>query len=1022
MYKVIEKVIENRKITLFFTAVIVLAGLYSYYLLPRQESPDVSVPIAMIVTPYPGASAQDVHDLVTEKIEDEVDDLNGYDYCKGVSKENVSIVTVYFKSDVDNDIAMQDVRNAADDVQEDLPEGTQESVVNTDVTEAAGMMISVSGEKYSYDQLESFGEAFKEKLRNIEGISKVDLVGKLNKEVTVDVDIAKLNRLSLSMEDLCTVLAAQNVQIPSGSIEYENGKITVNTPGIYTSVEDIENTIISVSKDNGVVTELKDIAEIFMETEEGAQKIKSNGQNAVLLAAYFVDNQNIVNIGKDVRRAVETVEKTLPPDLTVNEVIYQPDSVSGSTNEFMLHLIIGIFLVLAAVFMAMGIRNALVISTSIPLSILFTFTMMYVNGVQIHQVSLTALIIALGILVDDAIVVTDNIQVRVDAGDTPAIAAWHGAARCTVPNFSATMAIILAFAPLLGIPGSPGQFLHDIPWVVIVSVAASYFVAMLVVPCLMADFAAAKPERHTVGAVKGFFEKLLILGLKNKKKTIVYAAAALILVMAIVTPFLTSQFFPYVDKDILYVQITSEKSGDLDLTEALADEAEKKLKEMPEVTDCTLSVGDGLPKFYITMPPPMPSDDYAQLLVKFDLHNSKQFQSNVELSHYIQSLLDQNISGGQFKVRLLEVAIPTDAKVIVRVSGEDISRLAQVSKELKQKISEIPGALNVRDNWNRDSIQLSVDIDEEKAGSLGVSKYDVQKEINIALYGYDTSVYRSGGNEFNIKVKSNVDSTAMLENFLIKSSVTGNKIPLKEFASITYSGKTGGIRTYNGDLAVDILADPRPGYDSSKIENQIENDILPEMDLENVDITFAGEREDIRENFTALGILAIVSIFLIYSVLLLIFKSFIQPLVILTTIPLSLTGSMLGLFIFRQPISFTAFLGIISLVGLVVKNGILLIDFINEARKNGCSVDEACINAVGRRFNAVITSAVTIILALIPLAFSGSTLFTPMAVALMSGLTVSTFLTMVVVPVIYSLIENRKKEDHFHFPRLIARR
>jgi multidrug efflux pump subunit AcrB len=1009
MNKIIKKVIEYRRIALFFTVIVILAGAYSYYLLPRQESPDVSVPIAMIVTPYPGASASDVHDLVTEKIEDEMDNLNGYDYCKGVSKENVSIVTVYFKSDVDNDLAMQDVRNAVNDVQAELPDGIRESTVNTDVTETAGMIISVSGGNYSYDQLESFGEDFKEELRDIEGISRVDLVGKLDKEVTVSVDAAKLNRLALSMEDLCTVLAAQNVQIPSGPIEYESGKITVNTPGTYTSVEDIGNTIISVSKDSGIVTRLKDIASVSMETEEGVQKIKSNGQNAILLTAYFVDNQNIVNIGKDVRRAVESVEKGLPPDLTVNEVIYQPDSVSRSTNEFMLHLVIGIVLVLAAVFMAMGIRNALVISTSIPLSILIAFTMMYVNGVQIHQVSLTALIIALGILVDDAIVVTDNIQVRVDAGDAPVIAAYHGAARCTVPNFSATMAIILAFAPLLGIPGSPGQFLHDVPWVVIVSVGASYFVAMLVVPCLMADFAKAKHEKRRVEVLKTFFQKLLVIGLKNKKRTVVSAAAALVLVMSAVMPLLTSQFFPYVDKDMLYIQINSEKQGDMDRTEALAAEVENQLKTIPEVTDCTLSVADGLPKFYITMPPPMPSDDYAQLLVKFNLDHSKQFRSNVELSHYIQSLLDRNISGGVFKVKLLEVAIPTDAKVIVKVSGEEIGRLVQVAEELKQKISEIPGALNVRDNWDKDSIQLCVEIDEDKAASLGVSKYDVQKEINMALYGYDASVYRKDGNEFNIKVKSNVDSVAELSNFYIKSSVTGNKIPLKEFAQVTWSDKANTIRTYNGDLTVDILADPKPGYDSSKMENRIENEILPQMNLEGVNITFAGEREDIRENFTALGLLAVVSIFLIYSVLLLIFKSFVQPLVILTTIPLSLIGSVLGLFLFRQPISFTAFLGIISLVGLVVKNGILLIDFINEDRKNGCSIDEACVNAVSRRFNAVITSAITVILALIPLALSNSSLFTPMAVALMSGLTISTFLTMVVVPVIYSIVESRFK-------------
>lgn len=1007
MYKVIEKVIEYRKITLFLTVIIVLIGFYAYYLLPRQESPTISSPVAMIITPYPGASANEVKDLVTQKVEDELAGLDGYDYCKGISKENVSVVIVYFTIDVDNDRAMQDVRNAVNDVQDDLPEGAIDSTVNTDVAESAGILISVSGENYSYDRLESFGNKFKNELRNIDGITKIELIGKLNKEVKVDLNIAILNQLGLSIEDVCTILAVQNVQIPSGSIDYQNGKITVNTPGNYTSIEDIKNTIISVSSDSGVVTRIKDIAKVQMATEDGTQKIKAGGRNAVLLAGYFVENKNVVIIGENVRKAIDGVKAELPPDLEVDEIVYQPDTVSESTNEFMLHLLIGIFLVLGAVFLAMGIRNALVVSTAIPISILFTFILMYFNGVQIHQVSLVALIMALGILVDDAIVVSDNIQVRMDSGDEILLAAYNGATRCTIPNLAATMAIIVAFAPLLGIPGQVGQFLYALPWVVIVSVAASYFVAMFAVPSMMAGFARANSEqkKSKERKIRVFFQKLLIIGLKRKIATVSWAILALVFVLIIVMPRLTSQFFPYVDKDIFYIKLNSEKTGDLEATEKLADEVEALLNKVPEVNSCTVSVGDGLPKFYITMMPPMPSDDYAQVAVKFDLHNSQRFTSNGELTSYIQSMLDQNISAGKCKVMLLEYAFPTDAKVIVRVNGEDINRLVEVSKDLEQKISKMTGTSNVRDNWDDDSLQLSIDIDEDRASSLGTSKYDVQKEINLALYGYDASVYRKNGNEYNINVKSDINNVAMLENFAIKSSVTGNKIPLKEFAAISYSTKTNTINTYNGDLAIDILADPLLGYSSTKIENQIEADILPATDLSNVKVSFFGEREDIRENFTALGILAVVAIFVIYIILLLIFNSFIQPLVILTTIPLSLIGSLLGLFIFNQPMSFTAFLGIIALVGLVVKNGILLIDFINEARRDGYSVEQACIDGVSRRFNAVIISALTVILALIPLAVSGNSLFSPMAISLMSGLTVSTFLTMVIVPVIYSIIE-----------------
>jgi len=1010
MYKLIELVIKNRKITLFLTAIIALLGLYAYYLLPRQESPDVSAPVAMIVTPYPGAPADDVKDLVTKKIEDELSDLDGYDYCKGISKENVSIVTVYFLSNIDNAKAMQDVRNTVMDVQDDLPAGALASTVNTDLAETAGIVLSLSGTNYDYDQLESFGEIFKDQLRDVNGIAKVKIVGKLDKQVQVDLSIARLNQLGLSFEDICTILTAQNVQIPSGSIDYPQGKISVTTPGNYKSLEDIKNTIIAVSPDNGVVTRLRDIAEVHLEIEEGVQKIKTNGADAVLLTGFFMANQNVVLIGKEVRQALEEVKANLPPDLKVQEIIYQPDTVSDTTNEFMFHLLLGILLVLLIVFWGLGLRNSLVVSTAIPLSILATFCLMYLNGEQIHQVSLVSLIIALGILVDDAIVVCDNVQVNLDQGADRPLAAYVGTTRCTVPNLSATVAIIVAFAPLLGIPGPVGQFMHAIPWVLIVSVTASYFVAMFVVPSLMAT--SAKPAAHRnlaqTAKLRLFFRHLLEIGLKHKKATVAGALAGLAFAVFIVMPQLSSQFFPYVDKDFFVVEINSEKAGDQEAAEQLADQVEALLQQQPEIEDCTLSVGDGIPKFYITMLPSKPTADYAQILAKFDLAAGNRFTSQVELASYIQHLLDQNISNGKCRVMLMEYAMPTDAKVIVRITGQDIATMTQVSAALQKEITKLKGTSNIRDNWLDDSLQIKVELDDDKASNFGISKYDVQKEINMALYGYNASIFRKDSHEYTIRVQGDIQDVAMLENFKIKSTLTGHKIPLKEIATIGYSSKINTLNTYNGDLAVEILADPLPGYDAPAIENQIENELVPKMDLKGTKISYAGEREDIKENFTALAVLAVTAIFLIYIILLIVFKSFIQPLVILTTIPLSLIGSVIGLYIFNQPLSLTAFLGVIALIGLVVKNGILLIDFINEARSQGAAVDDACREAVGKRFNAVILSALTVILALIPLALSGSSLFTPMAVALMSGLTVATFLTMVVVPVIYSLIEGKR--------------
>ncbi|KUO73004.1 MAG: hypothetical protein APF81_23920 [Desulfosporosinus sp. BRH_c37] len=1012
MNQLVLKAIKNSKIMLFFTCVIVAVGAYAYYLLPKQESPDVSAPVAMVITAYPGASASDVKDLVTKKIEDKLSQLDGVDKCNGISKESVSIVAVEFKftNNIDPDKALQDVRNVVADVQTELPSGCLQSQVNTKLTDTAGMVISLSGENYTYEQLASFGEQFKDKLADIEGVSKFEIAGDLNKEVKVDINTAKLNQLGISIKNVCDILQAQNIEIPSGTIDYKDGRITVSTPGIYKSINDISNIILMGSPQTGIVTRLGDVADVHMGIEEGVEKYKQNAENAVLLTGYFEKGKNVVIIGKDVRTAIDEVKAKLPQDLKIQEVVYQPDDVSKSTNEFMLHLIIGILLVTLVVFLGMGLRNALVVSTAIPISILMTFVVMYLLQIPIHQISLTALIVALGILVDNAIVVCDTIQTNLNNGESKIDASFLGTKRCIIPIFTATVVIVAAFLPLMGMPGPAGKFLISIPLVLITSIVASYLVAMFITPTMTA--LVGRPEEiqnKKESRLRNFFGKLLDFGLNNKKVTILGTFAMLILVFVLVMPRLEVEFFPYADKDLFYININSEKAGDIDASEAMADDVATLLKMEPEIISTTETIGNGMPKFYVAMPMSFPSNDFAQVVCKFNLKDGSEqrFKENTELADHIQQLIDQNIVGGDCKVNLLALARPADAKVILKVSGNNLDRINEVSNNLKMEIKKIPGTTNVRDDMPSKTYQLEVKVDEDKASSLGVSKYDVQSQINIALYGVKASVYRRNGEEYAIRVKSDIKNVALLQNLKIKSSVTSNKIPLSEFATVGVSSKTDTIKTYQRQQTISVLVNLLPGYNASDMENVLEAQVLPKVDTVGTKIKFEGEREEVNQNFSAVGLLFMVALFIIYLILFVQFNSFIKPLVIMLTIPLSLIGSLTGLMLLGVPLSMTAFLGIISLVGLVVKNGILLIDYIEDARKEGLSIDEACKDGVAKRYNAIILSALTVILALIPLYLSANPLFSPMAVTLMCGLAVSTFLTMVVVPVVYSMIETK---------------
>lgn len=1007
MSSLIKILIKKRKVTIFLAVIIAFLGAYAYYILPRQENPDVAAPLAMIVTPYPGASAKDTNDLVSKKIEDELYELDGYNYSLAISKEGLSIVFIIFENGTDADKAMQDVRNAVADADRELPSGAMDSEIDTDLIETAGIIISLSGDNYSYEQLASFGEQFKDKLSDIRGISKFDIEGELDKEVKVDVDIPRLNQLEVSLHDLYDILRAQNVEIPSGDIETQNGKIKVKTPGIYTSLQDIRNTIIGVSPTTGVVTRLSDVADVYMGLEDGVEKYKQDGKNAVLLTGYFQKSKNVVIVGKDVRKALDEVKATLPSDLMVEEVVYQPDDVSKSVDDFMSNLIKGVIFVMIVVFLGMGLRNAIVVSTAIPLSILMTFGVMYLIGIYVHQISLTALIVALGVLVDNAIVISDTIQVRIDNGEGKIQAAFRGTRMSSVPIFTATLTTVAAFSPLLGIPGAGGDFLEAIPQVLIISIVAAYIVSMFITPAMsVVFFKKSNKKKKEGGLLRTFFKNMLEFGLKRKVVTTLAVFIVLIIVLNIVMPKLSAEFFPFADKDLFYIDIETEIPGDMEATERLSDGIVELLSKEPEITSYTVAVGDGIPKFYVTMLPSTPSQDYAQMVIKFNLGHEKErrFENREEFAEHVQRLLDENISGGKCTVNQLKLAKP-DSKVVLRVSGKNIDRLIEVSEEIKNALNQISGTTNVRDNMKDRTYQYEVNVDEDKAMNLGITKYDIQRQINIALYGSKPSVYRRNGNEYSIMIKSDIKSIGELENLEIRSSITGNKVPLKQFASIGFGSKLDTITRYDRKQTITVRADPLPNGDPVLIQNQLEDKFLPSIDTDGVKVEFDGERELIVENFGIVGVLAMLAIFIIYVILVVQFNSFIQPIVILTTIPLSLIGSILGLYLFNQPLSFTAFLGIIALIGLVVKNGILLIEYINEARKQGHEIDESCIDAVGKRFNAIILSAGTTIMGLFPLAISGSSLFSPMAVSLMSGLFVSTFLTMVVIPVIYSLIE-----------------
>lgn len=1010
MGKIIKYAIKERKTTILLAIILIVYGLYNYYLLPKQENPDTTSPAAVVTVTYPGASAKEVEEQVTELIEEEAMTLEGIDSIESISNNNVSIVIVKLITDVDSRKQWDNLRDAMYGIKSRLPIGAESPVVETDLIDSAGFILSLSSnsDELTYDKLINYADGMRKELNKVDGVKKVEIDGSKDKRVVIEVDYRKLNTYSLSIEDIYNLLISQNLNIPSGYVETDKGKITVSTPGKYQSLKDIEDLIVTISQTTGGIVRLKDIAEVGIERKEDVRQYTHEGEEAILLTGYFEENKNIINIGKDVKDIINDNKEKLDKSLVIDEVLFQPEEVDKAVNNFIFSLLEGMLFVLIVVLIGVGLRNALIVATSIPLSICITFIVMKLTGIDIQQMSISGLIVALGILVDNSIVISDAIQVKLNIMDNKKEAAFLGAKEQLVPVFTSTLTTLAAFAAITVLPGAAGEFVQSLPQVVFISLTASFIVAMLVTPALASLFFKVKKteKKRRKNIVRRFFKGFLKVGLKHKVTTIAVSLGVFILsILAIFS--LDIDLFPYADKDIMYVNIEGEVKGDISKTKELVEEVENLLQEEEDITTYTSAIGGSMPKFYITINTLASTEDTGQILFRVDLKNTKTYKNQNEFSLHLQKKLDSVLQNGVATVGRLELTESgSDFKVII--AGEDTKRMTSVAKEIEKELLNKEGTINVSSNMLSKEYEYKVDIDSNLAASYGLTKYDIQKQLNLSLYGSTPTTANLGDESYEVYLKTDAKEVKDINNLAIKSSVTGNKVLLKQVANIALQENLPAINRLDGEEAIIVECDVISGYSIVDIGNTVESMVNNDLNTSGLNVKYYGQKQTMDTYLDGLDIAAIFSIAVIYIILLLQFNSFKQPLIILLTVPLSLIGSILILVLLDIKVTFTVLLGVISLIGIVVNNAILLIEYINRAREKGAQVSEACMDSVDKRFRPIMLSTVTTVIGLVPLALSGSSFFSPMAITLMGGLMVSTILTLVIIPVVYTLVEKNK--------------
>ncbi len=994
----IKGVIKNRKIVFFMLVCLLLAGVYSYVILPKQEAPDIFAPIISVSIAYPGASIEDVENFVTKKIEAEAANLEDVDYVISRSYYSYSTFYVVFNYGLSRDEAEDRLQDMMKKVENKLPDGVMPYEIRADLAKTAGIIIALSSDDYDYEMLDFYGEKVKDRLSKIEGISSFETVGSIDKEVSVKIDHEKMNRLGISYDELIKLIKIQNLEIPSGEIDSASGKVPLYIKGSFKSLEDIENIVVSGSKTTGTVLTLRDIARVEFKEASNQSIYSRNGKKSILLVGYFESDKNILLIGDDVRDEMENIKQELPEELDFAEVLYQPEEVSSSIKDFVLNLLIGVALVILVVFLGMGIRNAIIVSLAIPTSILFTVISMPALGIKVHSITITAFIVALGMLVDNAIVVSDNIQLKLDEGMDRMDACVKGTKEVVVAILTSTLTTIGAFTPLILLNSLAGDYLQALPKVVMLSLTASFLFSFLVTPSLAYVF--FKPHEHERIPENTFMVRLLSLCMK-KKVLSVGVFVAVVVVLASLIVFVNVTFFPKADKKVMYIDVVADKNISTEYTKKVTDRLEEFLASESGVVNYTTAVGGALPKFYTTVGiyPPIPEN--AQTLIEIDISKTE-FTKNTDYAIYLQNSINELMLPADVKVLELEIAEPFVSPILVRILG-DKDRVYEAAKTLEASLEGVEGARNVRSNLSPKTYNYSVDLDSDKISYLGLSKYDILNEVSIALMGRDASVFKENGREYNIKVDSTAKSLEELENMSVKSSITGRKYLLKDMGTLSFVPYDKVIKKYNGKYEIQLMADLEKGYDSATVEAGFK-EALKGVNTSGVELIYDGENQKIAYYFGDLAVSGLLAIFIIFTILLLQFRNFKNALIIFITLPLSTAGAIFGLFIFNEPLSFTAAVGLVSLVGIVVNNAIVLMEFMEAKRAEGLYIEEVAKTASLVRFRPIMLSTVTTCIGLLPLVFSSSELFKPMSVGLASGLLISTFLTLVFVPLVYSLV------------------
>ena len=1018
----LRKILEYKKITLVFFVAASLWGLMSFYTIPRQQDPDITLLVARVVTVYPGANPEKVEKLVTKPLEEGFEAIKGVKEITSTSSESLSVIMIEVYPGTDTKKAWDDVRYKIDQVRQNLPGEALEPQLNTELIRTCMMVLHLEAPGLDYLELEAVSRKVKDELKGLPGVAEIQREGLPDREVQVVLDLERMARYNLTWSRVSEAIKARNVTIPGGKLKDQPYGIAIQTTGEYLDPQIIGGTILRVTNEGNPVY-LRDIATVSLATANPDELIRSNGTPAVSLVLFPKENIDRVKVASDIQTYIDlNLAPTLPAGVTPRVVFNQAVSTSEQFNHLYKELFIGMGIVFLVCLMALPPVGAILVAVAIPLSVLLGMGPLGMMGLKLHQISMAALVIVLGILVDDSIVTNDNIQRHLELGEDPMKAATLGIREVAYSITNATVATIAAFAPLFLLEGEIGEFIFSLPEVVTVTLLASLVVSLFLTPIIRFQLASrpAKPARGAVaaffqrdgGLAEGSYRRLLAFyrrtidqSLSHPGRTIALAVVFMVVSLSLF-PFIGQTFFPSADRSEFLIDITTPTTSTLEETLSQVMGVEAILAEQPEVEVIASYVGKSFPQFYYNETRYVSGSNKAGIYI--NTRAGRGMRKPAQLVEILRERLREEIPGANILVRKMEQGIPVGAPVAIRIKGENLETLRGLAADISARLREISGAINVDDSMGSDIFQYKILVDEERANRLGVTNLAVASTVRLMTDGMTVSTYQLPDEQIKVVLKAAKNNPVPLEqlkNLPVPSSVNGAGIPLSQLAEVTPAWVVSQINRNQLTRTVTVSS-----YTQGRLPSEVVKDLQKNLQSyqlpQGYRIEYGGEQEEGDKSFADLGRLSLMVMVLIYLLLATQFNSLLKPLIIMVTVFLGICGALIGLFVTGNPIGFMAALGFFSLAGVVVRNGIVLIEFVELAVKEGKPLREALAQAGQSRLRPILLTMLSAVGGLTPMALAGGALWQPMAIAIISGLIISTALTLYIVPTLYLLLDN----------------